>query len=237
MANPQREHGYTAIANEIMDALAKYRIPGEKRQVLDLLFRKTYGYNRKRVTMSYSDIAAETNLHRQAIKRSVAWLRDNLVLIIVPTGNKNSTRSKQTFEFNKNYEQWIPVKKKKSGNIISTSSGTIISTRSKNVPFIRKQIKQSKNFDSFWKEYPQKKAKKKSMEIWNRLEKKKELPPIGKIIKAISDQKAEKEYLQNNGKFCPEWKHPTTWLNQGCWDDDVSVPEDSLPKYIYKFDE
>ena len=34
MANPQTENGYTKIANEIMEALAHIRIPGEAMQVL-----------------------------------------------------------------------------------------------------------------------------------------------------------------------------------------------------------
>ena len=46
MANPQKENGYTAIANEIMEALCRHRIPGEDRQVLDVIFRKTYGFNK-----------------------------------------------------------------------------------------------------------------------------------------------------------------------------------------------
>jgi len=23
--------------------------------------------------------------------------------------------------------------------------------------------------------------------------------------------------------FCPEWKHPSTWLNQKCWEDEVNL--------------
>ena len=50
MANPQKENGYIMIANEIMEALAKYRIPGEQRQCLDVILRKTYGYDRIKKT-------------------------------------------------------------------------------------------------------------------------------------------------------------------------------------------
>lgn len=46
MAEPQKENGYTPIANEIMDALCRIRIPGEERQVLDCISGKhTAGIN------------------------------------------------------------------------------------------------------------------------------------------------------------------------------------------------
>ena len=235
MASPQREHGYTAIANEIMDALSKYRIPGEKRQVLDYILRMTYGYNRKQITVSYSKISIATHLHRQAVKRSVSWLKDNLVLKIVPAGTKNSTRIAQTFVFNKDYEEWKQIEKKKSGNKNSTSFGNKNSTRDPITPIIVKTKKKSDflNFDLFWENYPIKVGKKKARQTWDKLKKKNELPAIDKIIKAIKNQKAEKEYLQSQNKFCPEWKHPTTWLNNGCWDDEVKIPNNALPGYIY----
>ena len=47
MANPQKENGYTSIANDIVEALAGIRIPGEARQCLDVILRKTYGWNKK----------------------------------------------------------------------------------------------------------------------------------------------------------------------------------------------
>jgi len=28
------------------------------------------------------------------------------------------------------------------------------------------------------------------------------------------------KYTKTRGKVSKYWKHPATWLNQGCWDDD-----------------
>lgn len=56
MANPQCENGFTKIANELMEALAKIRIPGEARQVLDVIFRQTYGWNKKRIKSPYRSL-------------------------------------------------------------------------------------------------------------------------------------------------------------------------------------
>ena len=47
MVSPQWENGYTKIANEILESLARIRINGEARQVLDVIIRKTYGYGKK----------------------------------------------------------------------------------------------------------------------------------------------------------------------------------------------
>jgi len=37
MANPQLVDGYTRIDNALLDALARIRIPGEARQVFDVI--------------------------------------------------------------------------------------------------------------------------------------------------------------------------------------------------------
>jgi phage replication O-like protein O len=221
MANPQRENGYTAIANEIMEALARYRIPGEKRQVLDYLLRMTYGFNRKQVEISYGEIAEATGIHRQNVKRALDWLYSKRITGVI----KTDYRAKKVYEFNKNYEDWVPFEKKKG--VIKSDYKSVIKTdaEDKVAPFIVKTKKKSKNFDLFWKNYPIKKNKKKAREIWCRLKKKNELPDIDKVLKAIKDQIAEKQNLQDNGKFCPEWKHPTTWLNNGCWDDETDTQD------------
>jgi len=44
-------------------------------------------------------------------------------------------------------------------------------------------------------------------------------PPIEKLLEAIRKQI---EWRNNaNGEFRPEWKNPATWLNKGCWDDEL----------------
>jgi len=232
MASPQRENGYTAIANEIMEALAKYRIPGECYQVLNCVLRSTYGWNRKEAELSNNQLSEMTGLKRQNVIRAVKWLESKMILLRI---KNDSTRTK-VLKFNKNFDEWKKYTKRQVG--IKNDAKVRIKNDSKpeSIPFIVKTIKQSKNFDLFWSSYPMKKGKQKSSDVWEKLKKKNKLPPIENILKAIKDQKAEKEYLQNNGKFCPEWKHPTTWLNQGCWDDEVTLPNDKMPGYIYRAD-
>ena len=32
--------------------------------------------------------------------------------------------------------------------------------------------------------------------------------------------------VKKAGEFCSEWKHPATWINQGCWEDEIIKTED-----------
>ena len=80
------------------------------------------------------------------------------------------------------------------------------------------------NFEVFWKAYPNKKGKAGALAKWNVLKKQKTLPNIHVILNAIQAQK-EWRNTAKQGEFRPEWKHPSTWLNQGCWDDEVEVQQ------------
>ena len=121
MANPQKENGYTAIANEIMDALIKYRIPGEQRQCLDYIIRKTYGFNKKEDMISNSQFVRATGLNKSHICRAINGLIDKN--IVAKKGNKHIP----SYRFNKNYNQWKVLPKKvtvaKKGNKVLPKKG------------------------------------------------------------------------------------------------------------------
>jgi len=76
-------------------------------------------------------------------------------------------------------------------------------------------------FEKFWKEYPRKIGKGVCLEIWSRLRPNNGL--FEKITRAVENQKNSSQWKQSNGKFIP---HPSTWLNQGRWDDELE------PKWI-----
>lgn len=73
-------------------------------------------------------------------------------------------------------------------------------------------------FDLFWNEYPLKKARKKAQETF--LKKIKDIH-IDEILKALRAQKREFETIAKITNKPTFWKHPTTWLNQECWTDEV----------------
>jgi len=100
----QKENGYTAIANELMEALSHFRIPGEVRQVLDAIMRKTYGYSKKEDWIANSQIVSLTGLKKANVSRSLSRLITHNVVIKVD--NKLS--------LNKNHVSWIPFDNKLS---------------------------------------------------------------------------------------------------------------------------
>jgi len=104
--SPQLKNGYVKIANEIMDALIKYRIPGEQRQCLDFILRKTYGYNKKEDWISNSQFVQATGLKKGNVSRALKSLISKN--IVIKSDNKNII----TYRFNKNYKTWKVLSKK-----------------------------------------------------------------------------------------------------------------------------
>ena len=51
---------------------------------------------------------------------------------------------------------------------------------------------------------------------------------LERMLTAIDNQLKERELLKKIGGFLPPWKHPSTWLNQECWEDDVTLDEEKL---------
>jgi len=81
-------------------------------------------------------------------------------------------------------------------------------------------------FDEFWKAYPKKVGKAAAKKAYTRIKPTKELH--AKMLAAIETAKRSDQWTKDNGQFIP---HPTTWLNQGRWDDELEV----TPKGGYKY--
>jgi phage replication O-like protein O len=108
--SPQLENGYIKIANEIMDALAKTRIPGVERQCLDFILRKTYGFNKKQDSISLSQFVKATGIKKPNIIVALNGLLSKKIIKII----KNHNKTGKVYEFNKHYNQWQPLPKKKA---------------------------------------------------------------------------------------------------------------------------
>jgi len=137
MANPQREDGYTAIANEIMEALMMARIPAEKMKVLHCVIRMTYGYSRKEVEISNNQIADMTGLKRQNVVRSLAWLESNKILGRILL---DSSKCK-TLKLNKDIDQWDVFEKRVPRIKLDSRSRILLDSKAASVPIIVKTSK------------------------------------------------------------------------------------------------
>lgn len=85
-----------------------------------------------------------------------------------------------------------------------------------------------KEFDLFYSLFPNKKERKAAIARWKTLCKSNELPEIEIIVAAIEKQIEWRATAR--GAFRPEWKNPSTWLNKGCWADEVNIIENGGQK-------
>jgi hypothetical protein len=72
-------------------------------------------------------------------------------------------------------------------------------------------------FDTFWKTYPKKSGKKAALKAFQKA-RKSGMPSIDGVVAAIEQQRSCDQWKRDNGQYIP---NPTTWLNQGRWDDEL----------------
>jgi phage replication O-like protein O len=113
MANPQAENGHIDLANEIVESLAKYRLSGEEWQCLLVVFRKTYGWNKKEDEISLSQFQEMTGVKRANVVRTLKKLVAKKIL----GSSKEDTRFATKYWFNKDFDTWADVVKKDTTSI------------------------------------------------------------------------------------------------------------------------
>lgn len=98
MVNPQKENGYTAIANEILDELVKAGLLGAEYAICLFIMRKTYGFQKKLDRISLTQFEEFTNLSRPTVVHTLK----NLVLrnIVVKTPLLE-------YGINKYHDKWV----------------------------------------------------------------------------------------------------------------------------------
>lgn len=229
MASPQKEYGYTSIANEIMDALVSVNMSGHEFRLALFIMRKTYGYNKCEDAIALSQMMKAAGLSK--VRCSQIINRLELRKIVTVTEKCNGLTKK--YKFNKDFEQWVTVTEKCNG-YRKVKQGV---TEKRNAPLQKSvttkdnitkdniQITADADFDSFYKAYPLKRDKKDALVRWGKLKKNNELPPLDELLRAIERQNTWREAAKKRGEFVPEWKHPATWLNKGSWLDEVETPK------------
>jgi hypothetical protein len=82
-------------------------------------------------------------------------------------------------------------------------------------------------FSEFWSIWPKKVKRSDAEKVWNRLNPDRELADI--ILSAVGKQRLSRQWQEGGGKFIP---HPTTWLNQRRWEDEL---ESAKPQSTGRF--
>lgn len=107
--SPQLKNGYTQIANEIIEALARLNISSYERRIIDIIIRKTWGFvdnsgNHKIWDrIAYSQFSNYTGISKQNVHRAIKKLIDKTVIERKPL----SKRGDYEYRLLKDYEKWI----------------------------------------------------------------------------------------------------------------------------------
>ena len=101
--SPQVEDGYTKIANELLEAIAKFGFSSRQYKVLFAVMRKTYGYNKKEDDISCSQIASICALGKSGVSATITQLVKMRVL------NRRQGRFGHVLSIQKNYRLWIEI--------------------------------------------------------------------------------------------------------------------------------
>lgn len=105
MANPQKEHGYTPIAHELLRAFIKAGLTGQQWAALMTVAMDSYGKSRKECHLSLREIA---NVMGVAKSRAAEALRALGVRRIVPPpmGTPERTHREKLRKINKDFDTW-----------------------------------------------------------------------------------------------------------------------------------
>lgn len=100
MANPQKEQGYTPIANEILDQIVAAKLTLYELRILIFIMRKTYGYQKKQDWISKGQFAKATGIKRTNVIRTINGLMEKN--IVTKTGSPH----KPQYGIQKDWEKW-----------------------------------------------------------------------------------------------------------------------------------
>lgn len=82
----------------------------------------------------------------------------------------------------------------------------------------RSLSRQEESFSRFWDAYPRKVGKQAALKAWKKLAPDDKLTE--KILSAVAAQKHCQQWIKDGGQFIP---NPTTWINQGRWEDETEI--------------
>ncbi len=85
-------------------------------------------------------------------------------------------------------------------------------------------------FDQFWRLYPEKRSKQQALKIFTKIIT--DDPPVFEaLMNALHHQNRERSRRHELDLLTPNPKHPTTWLNNGCWTDETKSEEQLNEEY------
>jgi phage replication O-like protein O len=121
--SPQLENGYTRISNEIIEKVAAADFNGTAYKIIMVIWRNTYGYNRKSHKISEGFMSKSTGISKRYISKELNKLIDNNVITVY----KESTYTEaKELGFNKNIDEWRTKVPQVNNSSIPTTEGSNI---------------------------------------------------------------------------------------------------------------
>lgn len=111
MDEDKKDKNYFKVPNEYQDALCQIRIPGQARQVLDVIERFTWGWNKKEADISFKTFRKRTGMDNRHIVRA----RNRLIQMNIITVAKKGNKKRAYYRIQTDYTKWKPLPKKARG--------------------------------------------------------------------------------------------------------------------------
>lgn len=233
--SPQKENGYTSIAHELMDALAKFPLPGAQMQCLLFILRKTYGFHKKADHISLSQFSKGTGIPRRNVARAIDQLKQKNIINVKKCSVKYDTTTTSIYSLNKDYSSWIGGVKidtgsvKRGKNVVSNMTPTKDIYTKDNIPHRdaelfyttkKKRKLNGKRFDAFnlfWLAFNYKKDKASAADAWL------DIPEltnalVDRIIIAAEAEAANRKTIIDRG-LTPIYAQG--WLSGRRWEDEA----------------
>lgn len=127
MANPQKEHGFTPIANELLEAIYSAKFNSTQLKIALFILRYTYGFSRKEHKLSLNFISRGIGVSRRYVSHELKTLINADVVTVV---SKHTDTEARVLSLNKNYESWTlgrsklqQVKNSSTGEELDNTTG------------------------------------------------------------------------------------------------------------------
>jgi len=92
---------FTRFPDKALDVFCHFRVPGEVRQIIDCIIRRTYGYNEEEELYSNSQLVIMTGMDKGNVHRALSKATTHNLVVI----------SDNKLKLNENYSEWISFKK------------------------------------------------------------------------------------------------------------------------------
>jgi phage replication O-like protein O len=115
VADVQLAKGYTKIANQILVNVAKLQLNGTQLRIILVIWRSTYGFNKKEHEISESFIVKATGISKRFVSSELKKLVDlNIIKVI----RESTYTTPKILAFNKDFDTW------KCGSIVKQVNST-----------------------------------------------------------------------------------------------------------------